>query len=161
MSMCFLAYWYLSVHVPQLWWELQKRPSLDLGKQYYLFISISTTICFPKNDLYIISNALIIFIKKNSYRKNYGARVASGLVANCIGISIFFFAILVVYLVVNPRFKRLTKLDQDQELSWLWSFGKENQKTKLLLILLKIQLFCFEATRRIIMLNGGTFYSFN
>ena len=71
----------------------------------------------------------IIFIKKNSYRKNYGARVASGLVANCIGISIFFFAILVVYLVVNPRFKRLTKLDQDQELSWLWSFGKESQKT--------------------------------
>ena len=57
------------------------------------------------------------FYKKNSYRKNYGARVASGLVANCIGISIFFFAILVVYLVVNPRFKRLTKLDQDQELS--------------------------------------------
>lgn len=49
--------------------------------------------------------------------KNYGARVASGLVANCIGISIFFFAILVVYLVVNPRFKRLTKLNQDQELT--------------------------------------------
>ena len=31
------------------------------------------------------------------------------LVANCTGYSIFIFAALVVYLTVNPRFKRLTQ----------------------------------------------------
>ena len=36
------------------------------------------------------------------------------MVANCIGLSIIVFAILVVYLVANPRFKRLTEVEVDK-----------------------------------------------
>ena len=54
-------------------------------------------------------------IKSNfSFREKYSKRHPCGVVANCIGLSIIVFAILVVYLVANPRFKRLTEVEVDK-----------------------------------------------
>ena len=48
-----------------------------------------------------------------SNRSKYSERDPSGVVANWIGLLILIFGILVVYLVANPRFKRLTRPEDE------------------------------------------------
>ena len=47
------------------------------------------------------------------YRSSYQERDPSGVVANWIGLLIVVFGALVVYLVANPRFKRLTRPEDE------------------------------------------------
>ena len=68
-----------------------------------------------------------------SFREKYSELHPIGVLANCIGLSTLVFAILVLYLVANPRFKRLTevevdkyKRDQAQEMQELEMSIKDN-----------------------------------
>ena len=66
------------------------------------------------------------------FREKYSEFNPCGVVANCIGVSTLVFAILVVYLVANPRYKRLTEVEVDkyrwgQEMSEL-EIAEENNK---------------------------------
>ena len=87
-------------------------------------------ICF----IYLNIAAFLIIIKYNfSFREEYKQFRPIGIFVNWIGLFILIFAILVLYLVANPRFKRLTevevdkyKRDQAQEMQELEMSIKDN-----------------------------------
>ena len=54
---------------------------------------------------------------RSTFRSNYQDRDPSGVVANWIGLLIVVFAAMVVYLVANPRFKRLTRPEDEMLLT--------------------------------------------
>ena len=79
------------------------------------------------------ATALLGLTEKAIFYGKYNEFHPCGVVANCIGVSTLVFAILVVYLVANPRYKRLTEVEVDkyrwgQEMSEL-ELAEENDKT--------------------------------
>ena len=83
---------------------LQQDSSSSLLIHLYVFANFSK---YKSQYIYFL----------NFFRSKYQERDPSGVVANWIGLLIVVFCTLVVYLIANPRFKRLTRPEDEMLLT--------------------------------------------
>ena len=87
-------------------------PTITLPKKNWASVLWKPYHC-PCKELRFYENEIYSFFSRSKYQE----RDPSGVVANWIGLLIVVFCVLVIYLVANPRFKRLTRPEDEMLLT--------------------------------------------